>query len=114
MVRVTYVKFFLDKSRTTFEKIMLILVIAYLIAAVIACNFNLDILVYAGFGTYILIGLLALAKPGVLFDVLRKENEAYLVRNQKKIPLIKAGFRFGGLLLSVMGGVLTYVFIVCY
>ncbi|NLI93176.1 MAG: hypothetical protein GX434_13630 [Peptococcaceae bacterium] len=107
-------KFFLDKSRTTFEKIIAILVIVYIIAAVIGCNFDLNILVYAGFGTYVIIGLIALIKPGIMFEVLKKENEDFLVRNQKKIPLIKAGFRFGGFALSLLGCALTYVFIVYY
>jgi len=49
-----------------------------------------------------------------LFEVLKKENEEYLVRNQRKIPLIKAGLRYGGFTLAVMGIALTYVFIVIY
>lgn len=107
-------KHIFDKSRTTFEKIFFILVIGYLIAAPVASNVNLDIFVYAGFGTYVIIGLTAFLKPNILFDVLRKENEEYLVRNQKKIPLIKAGFRYGGFFLAVLGAGLNYVFIVYY
>ncbi|RNC29804.1 MAG: hypothetical protein AWM53_00022 [Candidatus Dichloromethanomonas elyunquensis] len=107
-------KFFSDKSTTTFEKIIGVLVVAYIIAAIIACNVNLDIFVYAGFGTYVIIGLIAFIKPGILFEVLRKENEEYLARNPKKIPLIKAGFRYGGFALSLLGCALTYVFIIYY
>lgn len=103
-----------DKSRTTFEKIFTTIIITFLLAALIACNVNLDILVYAGFGSYVLIGLLAFLKPKLLFDVLKKENEEYLVRNQKKIPLIKAGIRYGGFTMVVMGAALTYIFIVLY
>jgi hypothetical protein len=103
-----------DKSRTTFEKIFFSLIFCYLIAVVIACNFNLDIFVYAGFGTYVILGLLAFVRPSIMFEVLKKENEEYLVRNQKKIPLIKTGFRFGGLMLAMLGAGLNYVFIVYY
>jgi hypothetical protein len=103
-----------EKSKTTFEKIVTILMLAFLIAAVIACNINLDILVYAGFGTYIIIGLIAFMKPNIFFDVIRKEHEQYLVRNQKKIPLIKTGFRYGGFAMAAMGAALTYIFIVYY
>jgi membrane protease YdiL (CAAX protease family) len=102
------------KSRTTFEKIITILVLAYFLAVIIASNINLDIFVYAGFGTYVIIGLIAFFKPNIMFEVLKKENEEYLARNQKKIPLIKRGFRYGGFALAVMGMALTYVFIVYY
>jgi len=102
------------KSRTTFEKIITVLIIAYLIAALIACNVNLDILVYAGFGTYVIIGLIAFIRPNIMLDVLKKENEEYLARNQKLIPYIKSGFRFGGLAMAILGAALNYVFIVYY
>lgn len=105
---------FLGRSWTTFEKIVIVLVIAYLIAAVVASNVNLDIFVYAGFGTYVILGLIAFVKPNILFEVLKKENEDYLVRNQRKIPLIKAGIRYGGFALAVLGGALNYIFIVYY
>lgn len=102
------------KSRTTFEKIITVLILAYFIAVTVACNINLDIFVYAGFGTYVIIGLIAFVKPNIMFEVLKKENEEYLVRNQRKIPLIKAGFRYGGFALALMGAALNYVFIVYY
>lgn len=103
-----------SKTRTTFEKIITILIFLYVIAIIVASNYNLDIFVYAAFGTYIIIGLISFLKPDILFEVLKKENEEYLVRNQRKIPLIKAGFRYGGLALAVLGGALNYVFIVLY
>ncbi|HHV65294.1 MAG TPA: hypothetical protein GXX46_09510 [Peptococcaceae bacterium] len=103
-----------DKSWTTFEKIFFSLIFCYLIAFIVACNLNLDILVYAGFGTYVILGLLAFFRPRIFFEVLKKENEDYLVRNQKKIPLIKAAIRYGGLILALMGAFLNYVFIVYY
>lgn len=103
-----------DRSKTTFEKIVIISMFLSVAALVIASNINLDILVYAGFGTYVAIGLLAFIRPSILFEVLKKENEEYLVRNQRKIPLIKAGLRYGGFTLTVMGIALTYIFIVIY
>jgi len=103
-----------QSRQTTFEKIVAILISAYVIAFVIACNVNLDILVYAAFGTYVIIGMISFIRPKILFDVLIKENEDYLVRNQKKIPLIKAGFRYGGFMMAVIGVALNYVFIVYY
>lgn len=103
-----------SRSRTTFEKILTVLIFLYVIAVIVASNINLDIFVYAAFGTYVILGMLAFFKPNILFDVLRKENEEYLVRNQRKIPLVKAGFRYGGLALAVLGIVLNYVFIVIY
>lgn len=103
-----------SKSRTTFEKIVIILMFLSVAALFIASNVNLDILVYAGFGTYVAIGLVAFFKPRILFEVLKKENEEYLVRNQRKIPYIKAGIRFGGFALVTLGVTLTYIFIVIY
>lgn len=103
-----------SKSRTTFEKIIIILIILFFIAVLIASNVNLDIFVYAGFGTYVAIGLLAFIKPGILFEVLKKEHEEYLVRNQRKIPVIKAGIRLTGFTLTLLGAALTYIFIVIY
>lgn len=103
-----------DKSRTLFEKIFMILVVLSIIAFFFGSNVNLDILVYIGFGAYVIIGLFAFVLPGRMLDVLKKENEDYLVRNQKKIPLIKAGFRCGGFALAALGGVLGYVFTVFY
>lgn len=106
-------KSFFNKS-TTFEKIITILIFVYFIAVMIGSNMNLDVYVYAGFGTYVIIGLIAFLKPNIMFDVLKKENEEYLVRNQRKIPLIKAGFRYGGFTLAVLGVALNYIFIVYY
>ena len=103
-----------DRSRTKFEKIVIILMVISVAALFVASNVNLDILVYAGFGTYVAIGLLAFLKPAMLFEVLIKEHEEYLVRNQRKIPLIKAGIRYGGFTLSILGVALTYIFIVIY
>lgn len=103
-----------SRSRTTFEKIFIILMVLFFIALLIASNVNLDIFVYAGFGTYVIIGLLAFIKPGILFEVLKKEHEDYLVRNQRKIPTIKAVIRLSGFTLTVLGVALTYVFIVIY
>lgn len=103
-----------DKSRTTFEKIITILIFIYFIAIMVASNINLDVYVYAGFGTYVVIGLIAFIKPNIMMEVLKKENEDYLVRNQKKIPFIKAGFRYGGFALAITGAALNYVFIVFY
>ena len=85
-----------------------------ILALFIASNVNLDILVYAGFGSYVVIGLVAFIRPRILFEVLKKEHEQYLVRNQRKIPLIKAGIRFGGFGLAALGVSLTYIFIVIY
>ena len=103
-----------DRSRTKFEKIVIILMLISVVALFVASNINLDILVYAGFGTYVVIGLLAFIKPSMLFEVMKKEHEEYLVRNQRKIPLIKAGIRYGGFTLTVLGVSLTYIFIVIY
>lgn len=103
-----------DRTRTTFEKIFTILVLGYCIAVIIASNINLDIFVYAGFGTYVIIGLIGFLRPGIMFEVLKKEHEDYLVRNQKKIPYIKAGIRYGGFCLAVLGAALNYIFIVYY
>lgn len=103
-----------DKSRTTFEKIFVMLIFAYFVAALVGSNVNLDIYVYAGFGSYVFIGLLAFFKPKLLFDVIRKENEEYLVRNQRKIPKIKAGIRYGGFALAMLGLSLNYIFIMFY
>lgn len=103
-----------DRSRTKFEKIVIILMLISVVALFVASNVNLDILVYAGFGTYLVIGLLAFIRPGIVFEVLKKEHEEYLVRNQRKIPIIKAGIRYGGFTLSVLGVALTYIFIVIY
>jgi len=86
----------------------------FFIASVIASNINLNIFVYAGFGSYIILGLLAFLRPNLVFEVLRKENEEYLVRNQRKIPLIKAGIRYGGFAIAVSGVVLNYIFVYFY
>ncbi|UWG96208.1 hypothetical protein LPY66_15055 [Dehalobacter sp. DCM] len=101
-----------ERSRTLFEKIFFTLVVLTVIAFFFGSNLNLDILVYVGFGAYVIIGLFAFILPGKMMDVLKKENEDFLVRNQKKIPLIKAGFRCFGFALAVLGGVLGYIFTV--
>lgn len=103
-----------ERSRTLFEKIFLTLVVLSVIAFFFGSDVNLDIIVYTGFGAYVIIGLFAFVLPGKMMDVLKKENEDYLVRNQKKIPLIKAGFRFGGFALAALGGALGYIFTVFY
>jgi hypothetical protein len=82
--------------------------------AVIGCNVNLDLIVYATFGCYVIIGLTSFIRPKILFEVLKKENEDFLVRNQRLIPYIKAGFRWGGLALAFVGVALNYVFIVYF
>lgn len=98
-------------KKTAFEKVFLFLIILFLIASVIASNVNLDILVYAGFGSYVVLGLLAFFRPNLVFEVLKRENEDYLVRNQRKIPLIKAGIRYGGFAIAVFGVVLNFIFV---
>ncbi|NLM21493.1 MAG: hypothetical protein GX207_07075 [Peptococcaceae bacterium] len=103
-----------DKSRTLFEKILIIVVLIYGIVAVIGCNVNLDLIVYATFGSYVLIGLTSFIRPKILFEVLKRENEDFLVRNQRLIPYIKSGFRWGGLALALVGLALNYVFIVYF
>lgn len=103
-----------DRSRTLFEKIFISSIFVYLIAVVIACNVNLDIFVYAGFGVYIILGLIIFIRPKYLFDAVKKENEDFLVRNQRKLPLLMTAFRLAGFTLVVMGAALGYVFIVYY
>ena len=103
-----------NKSRTMFEKIFIWMIILSVVALFIASNVNLDILVYAGFGTYVVLGLLAFFRPRLLFEIILREHEEYLVRNQRKIPLIKSAIRLGGFTLAVMGVALTYIFIVIF
>lgn len=101
-----------DKSRTLLEKIVTILIFTFFIMVILGSNINLDIIIYAGFGSYIIIGLLFFVLPSVPYAVLIREKEEYLVRNQRKIPLIKSGFRYGGFALACLGAALTYIFIV--
>ncbi|QHA00098.1 hypothetical protein [Dehalobacter restrictus] len=103
-----------ERSTTLFEKIFLTLVILSLIAFLVGCNVDLDILVYAGFGAYVILGLFAFMQPKKMMEVLKKENEDFLVRNQKRIPLIKTGFKFGGFTLAILGIALGYIFTVYY
>jgi len=103
-----------NKSRTVFEKIIFILVVGCIAAFIAASRLNLDIFVYAACGTYIIIGLIAFFRPKLVFDVLKKENEDYLVRNQRKIPSIKRAFRYAGVALALTGAALNYILIVYY
>jgi membrane protease YdiL (CAAX protease family) len=101
------------RGRTAFEKIVFCLAFLYVPAYILASNIDLDILVYASFGTYVIVGLIALFKPKLLMEVLKKENEDYLVRNQRKIPYLKIGFRLLGLALIIIGVSLNYYLIAC-
>jgi len=92
----------------------MIVVLLYGIVAIIGCNVDLDLIVYATFGSYVILGLVSFLRPKLLFEVLKKENEEFLVRNQKLIPYIKSGFRWGGLALALIGVALNYVFIVYF
>ena len=103
-----------DRSRTTFEKIVTILVIVYCLTAIFASGINPDVIVYGGFGTYVIIGLISFIRPKIMIDVLKKEDEDYLVRNQRKIPRLKNLFRLGGFTLAVIGAALNYIFVVYY
>ena len=102
------------QSRTTFEKIFFSVIVLYLVITIIGCNVNLDMIVYASFGSYVILGLLSFLRPKMMMDVLKKEDEEFLVRNQKLIPSLKKGFRWGGLFLIVTGVLLNYIFIVYY
>lgn len=102
------------KKKTAFEKVFVILILGFIIASVVASNINLNILVYAGFGSYVVLGLVAFFRPNSVFEILKREDEDYLVRNQRKIPLIKAGIRYGGFVIAVFGVVLNYIFVSFY
>jgi hypothetical protein len=60
------------------------------------------------------IGMVSFLRPKIMLDVLKKEDEEYLVRNQRIIPYLKSGFRWGGFALSLIGAALNYIFIVYY
>lgn len=96
------------KPLTLFEKIVLVLLLVFILSIPLALLLHKDIVIYAGLINYFIIGLVILIKPGLVIEIMKKNNEKYQQVTEERIIFLTSGLRVGGIVFVLVGIALVY------
>lgn len=96
------------KPLSSFEKLVLFLLLLFLVASPLAFWIRKDIIVYVGLFNYLILGLAITLKPEMVIDIMRKNNLRFEEIYGQKIATLKRVIRSLGLLFVGVGAILYY------
>lgn len=99
------------KPMTPFEKLVLFLLLIFIITVPVAYFVNKQIMVYVGLVNYFILGLASAAKPNLIIDIMRKNNERFEQIYGNKVGSLTLAIRVFGIFFVGVGIYFLYALV---
>lgn len=99
------------KTLSSFEKLVLYLVLVFVVSAPLAFLINQDIMIYVALINYFILGFATAFKPDLIIESMRKNKEKFETYDADKIKKLSLMIRVFGILLLAFGIYFLYLFV---
>lgn len=97
---------------TSFEKLVLFLLLVFIIAVPIAFFLHKDIMIYVGLINCFIIGIATAFRPGLIIDIMQKNNAKFDELYGSRIQGLSIAIRIFGIFFVVVGAFFLYQIVV--